>query len=183
MKLHKTGVAIVCVICLAKEYGPEAVQKIMRPLTDKKVEVTMRVLIIGEQEKKRTAQLVEYAAKPEHRLTVPMIQEMIARSRPPIGDDGFHVLRLERGFRCVFSIDQGKDGTRWYRHLSVSLRDENRRDGEGDRLPHPVAVEEIMRLFGYLHELKSEHCYVYPEEGVRAINVLEEYEEEDHGRK
>ncbi len=127
----------------------------------------MRALITDAKTRDAAARIVAYAAAPQNRLTVPLIEETIAGARRPIGDDPRHVLHIPMGFRCVFSIDQGKSGEGWYRHLSVSV--------DGDKMPHPMAVEEIMTFFGFTGGM--EECLIYMEKEPRAVNVMQEFQE------
>jgi hypothetical protein len=94
--------------------------------------MNLRLLVIGEEERKRAAEIVAYASRP-HNLYHPG-----ARAKVP-GDQPEHVAHFG-DFRAVFSWTKVKTGV--FRHLSVSV-------GEHTNFPNPVMVEELARLFGF----------------------------------
>jgi hypothetical protein len=94
--------------------------------------MTLRILCIGPEEKARAKEIASYSSQPEN------IYHPGDKAKVP-GDHPEHVAQFG-DFRCVFSWTRVKSGV--YRHLSVSV-------GDPSRLPNPVIVEEIARLFGF----------------------------------
>lgn len=94
--------------------------------------MTLRILIIGPEEKARAKEMVAFSSQPEN-IYHPGPGAKIPGDRPE------HVAHFN-DFRCVFSWTAVKSGV--YRHLSVSV-------GDPTRLPNPVMVEEVSRLFGF----------------------------------
>lgn len=70
------------------------------------------------------------------------------------GHDPRHTLQID-DYRLVYSITQ--DRSIRLRHLSASIRNQ-------ERLPHPAAIEEIIRHLGYVGGLASCEAYAHPVE-------------------
>jgi hypothetical protein len=94
--------------------------------------MTLRVLIIGDEQRERAKEIATFASQPEN------IYHPGPKAKVP-GDCPEYVAQFN-DFRAVFSWTKVKSGV--YRHLSVSV-------GDPTRLPNPVMVEEISRLFGF----------------------------------
>lgn len=115
--------------------------------------MTVRALVLGDTERQAAHDLALFAARPENHY-VPNQSAFVP------GDDPRFRLRLglREDFRCVFSFTRTPSGL--YRHLSISVPSAD--------YPHPIAVTEIARLFGFKGELgdwqvnlnKDEHCIV-----------------------
>jgi hypothetical protein len=122
----------------------------------------LRVLVVGEAEKKAAKEVVAFAMRPEN-LYRPW--EM-----PSPGDNPNHTLRLW-DFRCVFTITASQKGE-MYKHLSISTP----AAGPG-KLPHTAAVEEIAHLFsieGTVEEWAKDG-HVYPHARENCVVVISEY--------
>lgn len=123
----------------------------------------MRALLISEQVKQEVRKVVEYAEA--HPQSLKELKLIAAKQKKPIGFNRNHVLEIPMGFLTVFSIEVHPIGT--VRHLSVSV-------DAPDRLPHTVAVQAIMQLFGFKGTI--EDCIVYKEEFEHrgaGINIIE----------
>jgi len=118
----------------------------------------MSVLVIDNDTIERIKEVVAWAEK--HPQSMDDMLDVSLKDRLPIGDDENHIVMIPMNFRAVFSIDEYPQGN--VRHLSVSCT---------KNYPAPLAVEEIMKHFGFVNTLKD--CKVYLEEEVRAINVCE----------
>ena len=114
--------------------------------------MTLRVLIIGPEEKARAKEIATFSAQPEN------IYQPGPGSAPP-GDRREHVAQFW-DFRCVFSWTRVQSGT--YRHLSVSV-------GDPTRLPNPVMVDEISRLFGFTGTYSNWNVEIDRQMGVAII--------------
>lgn len=128
----------------------------------------MRVLSIGQAEKKVIGQLVAYAES--HRIGIHRLFAIMRGSERPPGDDGNFVCHLPHGFRCCFTIEQQAIG--WCRHLSVSV--------SGDKYPNENAVAFLAKEFGFKHTMSEGKWHTDLEEHVRAVNVLERMEDTEH---
>lgn len=91
----------------------------------------IRPLITTPEVREAVQKLVEFAAEEVN---------WYQPGQPLPGDDPRHCIDLST-YRCVFSLTQMPDGS-LYRHLSVSVPAK-------DKLPNPVAFNEIARLFGF----------------------------------
>lgn len=128
-----------------------------------------RILLMGPKEKEAIKTLVAYAES--HRIDEDLLIKCLS-GEWAAGDDPNYACYVEQGYRIVYSIEQQPSG--WYRHLSVSVDD-------SEKYPNPVAVEMLMKEFGYKGGIKD--CHVSVEERIRlatglvvnAINVLQEY--------
>ena len=124
----------------------------------------MRALIIDENAKNQIRKLIEYA---EHKpVSLQDMQDTLSGKKKPIGDNLMHVLHLFQGYRVVYSEENQPMGL--CRHLSISV--------EGDKYPHPVACEEILKEFGFRLKGKIEQTadimpWMEPEK--RAINFIQ----------
>jgi len=114
--------------------------------------MTLRVLVIGPEEKQRAKEIVAYASQPEN------IYHPDPKAKVP-GDCPEHVAQFG-SFRIVFSWTKVRLGV--YRHLSVSV-------GDPTRLPNPVMVEEVSRLFGFTGSFKDWEIEIDREHGVAIV--------------
>jgi hypothetical protein len=119
--------------------------------------MTIRVLIIDDRARAGAARVVEYASRPEN-LYVPGPGAKIP------GDDPGHVLRLG-DYRMVFSLTKVTTGE-VYRHFSMSVPAKS-------KFPHPVVVDEVLELFGFVGGLKKSQSNVNEKDGcVIAAQLL-----------
>lgn len=94
----------------------------------------MRFLELSPRVKSKADRVVAHARKREH-WYVPGTNQIIP------GGDRRHTLMLD-SYRCVFSYTVSERPERVvYRHLSISVPSQS--------WPHPVAVKQIGRLFGF----------------------------------
>jgi len=94
--------------------------------------MNLRLLIIGEAERKRVAEVAAFSSRPAN------IYHPGPKAKVP-GDQPEHVVQFGE-FRTVFSWTKVKTGL--FRHLSISV-------GDRTSLPNPVMVAEIAQLFGF----------------------------------
>lgn len=94
----------------------------------------MRILTIGDEERKRAAEIATFASQPEN-YYIPG-----PKAKPP-GDNPAYVAQFN-DFRCVFSWTKMPDGI--FRHFSISIPSTH-----GASFPNPVIVQEIAHLFGF----------------------------------
>lgn len=122
----------------------------------------MRALVIDSEVSASIARLRVFAeANP---LSLYQLKKIMEGVSVHPGDDERFVCLVPVGFRCVFTIEEHRNG-KVFRHLSVSV--------DGDQWPNPQAVEEIMKSFGF-SSCSVHDCVTYLEEHSRAINVLEQ---------
>jgi len=114
--------------------------------------MTLRILTIGPEEKQRAKEMVVYASQPGN------YYHPGPKAKVP-GDCPEHVAQFG-SFRIVFSWTKVKPGV--FRHLSVSV-------GDPKRLPNPVMVEEVSRLFGFTGTFKDWDVEVDRNHGVAII--------------
>lgn len=127
----------------------------------------MRPLILDSEVRKVIAKVVMYANA--HKLTLADVIRNVRNAGKPgeaVGNDPGYTCIIPVGFRCCFSIEQQPTG--WFRHISISVM----ADSHG-AMPNPMAVEFIMREFGFRGGPKE--CFGYIE-GKNAINCLEPLE-------
>jgi len=120
-------------------------------------------LAIDEQIRGFIERVLNYAE--ENKISFDMTKEMIAGTRPPIGDNRNYVCYIPVGFRVAYSIEEQPCG--WCRHMSVSVSTK-------DRVPSIPAVEMLMKEFGFEGTI-NDQLHVGMEdigEGHRAVNVL-----------
>lgn len=123
----------------------------------------MQALVIDNNAGKSIRRLVRYAES--HPLSLYQLKKIIEGVSPPPGDDARFCIQLERGFRCVFTIEEHRNNT-ICRHLSVSV------DKRG-HYPSVRAVGVLMELFGFAHDRPMRQ---YCEEEVEAVNIIQEIE-------
>lgn len=114
--------------------------------------MTLRILTIGEDERKRADEIVRFASRPEN-YYVPGTP----KAKVP-GDMPEHVA-LFNDFRCVFSWTKMPEGV--FRHFSISIPTSN-----GTAFPNPVMVQEVAHLFGFKGALDTWHVNADPKQGV-----------------
>lgn len=112
----------------------------------------MRVVVIGEPERRAAQAVIAHAGKPENAY-VPG-----PKAKVP-GNDPRHVLWLGE-LRCVFSITKVNDRT--YRHLSTSV-------GNRTSFPNPALVEEAAHLLGFEGKVADWSCAADPEQGCVVV--------------
>jgi hypothetical protein len=115
--------------------------------------MTLRILIIGDEQRVRAKEIAVFSSQPEN-YYVPG-----PKAKKVPGDCPEHVAQFN-DFRTVFSWTKVKSGV--YRHLSVSV-------GDPTRLPNPVMVEEISRLFGFSKGYQDWQVDIDPAHGVVII--------------
>lgn len=123
----------------------------------------MRPFVIDDNVREQIASLVEYAER--NPFTMDNILDIYNGEMNPAGDQEQFVRHLPFGFRVAYSIDvYGEDKLR---HLSMSV------DTPG-KMPHPITVEEMIKLIGFENDLSM--CHIRMEEigeNHHAINVME----------
>jgi hypothetical protein len=88
-------------------------------------------MVIDNEAKKRIAEVLKFAPENIYR---PGLSETIP------GDDPRHIVRIFKGFRCVYSLTEGPAGN-LYRHLTISI--------DGKDYPNPIAAFMIASEFGF----------------------------------
>lgn len=130
--------------------------------------MNLRPLIIDSGLREEVARVMAHAA--ENLFGKDDILTRIEGKLPPVGSDPGFVTDTSFGYRIAFCIEEQTMG--WTRHLSVSVSEEG-------KLPAPVVVDELMRLFGFRCTVDTAD-YLWIEE-QRSINVLEVlHDDEDH---
>lgn len=114
--------------------------------------MNLRLLIIGEDEKKRASEVVAYASRASN------IYHPGPKAKVP-GDLSEHVSQFGE-FRTVFSWTKVKNGL--FRHLSVSV-------GNRTTLPNPVMVAELAHLFGFTGSYEQWQIEVDPKAAVVVV--------------
>lgn len=129
-----------------------------------------RPLVFTDVIRKDIARVIEAAkAKP---YDLGKVLRIMKRPQEAPRHNPDFVTNIPFGFRCVFTHEQQPIG--WCRHLSVSI-------GAKRRLPHPVAIEEIMKAFGFkrgLEELGKAGLVHVMNEDVDSVNILELIDDE-----
>lgn len=74
-----------------------------------------RVLVIGDSVRRRIAGLASLAKR--DRIDQPSMLKIMSGESPPPGDDPSRVVMVPRGYRCVFTVEESKSRTGWFRHL------------------------------------------------------------------
>lgn len=132
----------------------------------------MRALIITSEVENNIKSLMEYAHK--NVLARALLERLSAgfdpkdvRTRPPqtnvIAQD--FTMDIPLGYRVTYTVEDQPIGL--CKHLSVSVP-------KRGKSPHPLAVQEIMKLFKFDRPL--EQCKIWTEEyekGFTAVNVVE----------
>lgn len=125
----------------------------------------MRVLIVDDKLKSDIEKVMAYAE--DHQLTMDDLLDMYNGNMEIPGDIEDRNVRTESGYRMVYSIEEQPRGM--MKHLSISV-------DVDCWLPNPVAVEEIMELFGFRGKINDCKCYLEDYGPNRkAINILEDY--------
>lgn len=100
--------------------------------------MNMRPLIIDDNLSNRVSELIAYAEK--HPYSMDDLLDIYNSQLEPPGDDPNRVINTDFGYRIVYSVELQPAGK--VRHLSMSVN-------EDKVLPNKVAVDEIMKLFGF----------------------------------
>jgi hypothetical protein len=124
----------------------------------------MRALVIDEDTKSQIKDIISFAEK--HRRDLSTLKKTMEGLVPPVGDILGHSMKIYRGYRAVYSIEEQPCG--WCRHLSVSV------DAEG-KLPSIPAVEVLMGEFGFSGTI-NDCLNVWVEENM-AVNILQQVQE------
>ena len=122
-------------------------------------------LNITKEVAERTAEIMAWAER--HAVPIDVMRERFEAFKnkqfkyepPPEA-----VQEIEVGFRVVFSIEEHQP-EQWWKHLSVSCR---------DPIPHKLAVDTIMKLYGFTFMV--EDCKVWPEPispKRAAVNIMQ----------
>lgn len=119
-------------------------------------------LLIDETVKEQIKAVKDYAEKNQYTMDDLLDIKNGAQEAP--GNNAFYSCAIPIGYKVTYTIEQQVPGT--LRHMSISV------DG---KLPSIEAVKMIMVEFSFENEL--ENCYLYIEEGGKAINVIEPYNE------
>lgn len=125
----------------------------------------MRPLITGPEIVEAIQKVVDYAEA--HRVSAMDLSRIAAGTLEPPGDNPEHRVWVPVGFRCVFTIEQ-QPKLGWCRHISVSVKAEG-------RAPNEVAMETLMKLFGFTGAVRdaAKNGRVWVEQHATAINVVE----------
>lgn len=116
--------------------------------------MALRILIIDDELKRKVSEVLAYACLPEN-LYRPGLDAKIP------GDDPKHVV-ITGDYKIVFSLTYIRAEDTTYRHFSMSV-------GNRSRLPHPVAIEEVISLFGFFGGLKMCMVDVSEQEGCVVV--------------
>jgi hypothetical protein len=120
----------------------------------------VRALIIDDEARDKIKTVVAYAEANRH--TIERMKRLASGDATPAGKNESNVLKLDHGYKVVFSIEEQAMG--WCRHLSVSVNTPG-------RYPNEQAVLMIMSEFGMGN--RFEDCLkVWLEEEAEAVNVL-----------
>lgn len=147
----------------------------------------IRLLVLDEKSRIEIKRVRDYAEN--HPYTISQIRAIQNGVGIIPGNNPNHVCTIPHGYYCAFTLDQAplKDGSgiTWLRHLSVSV-------GDGNSCPNPVAVNELMKEFGFRQQvcdfagkflkeaklalwIENEHEPDMP----KSINVIESYEKDE----
>lgn len=119
--------------------------------------MALRVLIIDEEFKRKVSEVLAYACLPEN----------IYRPGPDAkipGDDPRHLL-MTGDYKIVFSLTYISAEDTTYRHFSISVANRS-------RLPHPIAIEEVLPFFGFFGGLRM--CIVDVNEREGCVVVVQD---------
>lgn len=121
----------------------------------------MTVLVINDDMREEIARVRDHALT--HPFNVQQVELRNIDSATSPGCDERFTCLLPKDYRCVFSIDSNRAG-KTFRHLSVSIATKG-------RYPSPLAVNVLMKEFGFTKSLKE--CCFWTEEEFEAVNVIE----------
>lgn len=128
-------------------------------------------LVITKAEEERAAEIVMHAER--HPFTIEMLRAVMKGERSKAGDRPELEMFFPMGFKVAFSIELQPEPAGRCRHLSMSVQEEG-------RVPHWVAVDMVLPLFGFRGSVRDrkEWLAIWEEEcwpGHMAINVLQRY--------
>jgi hypothetical protein len=142
------------------------------------MEMNVRPLVISDNERAAAERIKAYAK--EHVMS---LHEIFRRMGPEerreelaVGNDPNFAVIIPFGYRCVYSQERQPFGLA--AHLSVSVEDE-----APTAMPNPVAVEEILKLFGMKPLAEAIHVGIEEIAGdngeieCRAVNVITKEDE------
>jgi hypothetical protein len=119
--------------------------------------MALRILIIDDEFKRKASEVLAYACLSEN-LYRPGLDAKIP------GDDPKHVV-VTGDYKIVFSLTYIRSEDTVYRHFSMSVANRS-------RLPHPVAIEEVLSFFGFFGGLKM--CMVDVNEREGCVVVVQD---------
>jgi hypothetical protein len=122
------------------------------------------IYLINNRVKEEMSSLAKHAQENVWTLDNLLLQKR-GKKGPP-GDDPKYVRTLWDSVRVVFTHTQQPSFLT--RHMSVSAH------SDGDEIPHPVVIQEIMKMLGFLGTI--EKCTVFEESilgGGLCINIVE----------
>lgn len=120
----------------------------------------MTLFVIDAEHEQSLLSLKSFAEN--NKIEVDEMLDIYNRQVKPVGDRKEFVCSIPIGYKVVFCIEFQKKG--YARHMSVSGMDE---------LVHPVVVEELMKVLGFVGEIKSQDVMVYFENENTVVNVVE----------
>lgn len=123
----------------------------------------MRILQIDDDVRCEIKRVKEYAV--EHIVDKHQLSLIKSGDAPPVGDNPEHLVHIHDGYRIIYSVDKHPDNGKLYHHVSISV------DRWG-KAPHKVAVNMILDEFGLKPFKESD--YMYTEDDVEAVNILQE---------
>jgi hypothetical protein len=125
----------------------------------------MSVLILTDETRAQVGEVVAFAEA--HRFTLHDIMQR-AETGLPVGDDPLFTCIIPFGYRCCYSLEEQNFGL--CRHLSVSVAEENKG-------PHPTALNEILKLFGFIGTLEQmDAIYLEGKKPHQAVNLIQRYD-------
>jgi hypothetical protein len=119
----------------------------------------MSILVLDDKTKASIERLKKKAE--ENPFSMDDLLDIHNKEKKAAGDDGFAIF-IPVEYKVVYTIENQKHKIK---HLSISVRP--------PKMPNPLAVEEIMSLFGFRNKLNGD-VKVWIENGV-AVNVVELY--------
>lgn len=126
----------------------------------------MRALLLDDTTTAKIKKLVDFAEK--NQLSHGDLKRIVKGVTPAPGNRPGFSVEIPIGFRIVFTIEEHKRN-KVVRHLSISV------DGGENMLPNQVAVETLIKEFGFKKPLKD--CMVYLEQleptEHQAVNIIE----------
>jgi hypothetical protein len=139
----------------------------------------MHIYVLSDADRVEIARVVDHATKPEAIYVA--VRPGDPQPKPPGDCPEYVAICKDSGLRCVFTItDFGamseEVGGRYFRHLSVSGRD-------GHELPHRLAVELVLPLFGFkgsAEEVFAGAAEYGSYQIVAAVVLIEPYEPAVH---
>lgn len=126
----------------------------------------MRALILNDGIRRQIKRVIEHARA--HPVPLARMREIAEGKVKAVGYDRRFACEIPVGYRTVYSIEEHPGG--WMRHISISV--------PGGKLPHPAAVAEIMREFGFSGGMEDCERWIEQTEDARAVNLVQRLESE-----